>query len=138
VPCPVAPSRPCCGKTRQSKRLSSILVVQSRISGNLLSSLFIYENANTRALWAPHGLNAWLLGLSKDHYQCNLYYVPESKGYCVFGSANLFPQHCIASAFTPVTHAHELSTELQEILARMGRTKHTSAILKTLVQHLYA
>jgi len=41
-PDPVAPSRPCCGKTRQSKRPSSILIVQSRISGNLLSSLFIY------------------------------------------------------------------------------------------------
>ncbi len=42
MPCSVAPSWPCCGKTRQSKRLSSILVVQSRISGNLLSSLFIH------------------------------------------------------------------------------------------------
>jgi hypothetical protein len=40
VPDPVAPSHPCCGKTRQSKRLLSILIVQSRISGNLLSSLF--------------------------------------------------------------------------------------------------
>ncbi len=29
------------GKTRQTKRLSSILIVQSRISGNLLSSSFI-------------------------------------------------------------------------------------------------
>jgi len=42
VPDPVALSRPCCGKTRQSKRLLSILIVQSRISGNLLSCLFIY------------------------------------------------------------------------------------------------
>ncbi len=41
-PNPVAPLQPCCGKTRQSNRLSSILIVQSRISGNLLSSLFIY------------------------------------------------------------------------------------------------
>jgi hypothetical protein len=28
----------------------------------------IYEDANTRASWALHGLNAWLLGPSKDHY----------------------------------------------------------------------
>ncbi len=41
VPDPVALSHPCCGKTRQSKRLLSILIVQSRISSNLLSSLFI-------------------------------------------------------------------------------------------------
>jgi hypothetical protein len=42
VPNPVAPLCPCCGKTRQSKRLSPILIVQSRISSNLLSCLFIY------------------------------------------------------------------------------------------------
>jgi hypothetical protein len=29
-----------CGKTRQSKRLSSILILQSRISGNLYRSIF--------------------------------------------------------------------------------------------------
>ncbi len=38
----VPPLRPCCGKTRQSKSHLSILIVQSRVSGNLLSSLFIY------------------------------------------------------------------------------------------------
>jgi hypothetical protein len=41
VPDPVAPLHRCCGKTRQSKRLLSILIVQSRVSGNLLSYLFI-------------------------------------------------------------------------------------------------
>jgi hypothetical protein len=34
--------RPCCGKTRQSKRPSSIIIVHSRINGNLVCSLFIY------------------------------------------------------------------------------------------------
>ena len=43
VPDPVAPLRPCCGKTRQPKKLSSILIAQSRISGNLLSSLFYFK-----------------------------------------------------------------------------------------------
>jgi hypothetical protein len=32
----------------------------------------IYEDFNTHASWAPHGLNAWLLGPSKDHYCCHL------------------------------------------------------------------
>jgi len=38
---PVAPSRPCCAHTRQSKRPLSIQIVHSRICNNLLSSLFI-------------------------------------------------------------------------------------------------
>ncbi len=33
--------RPCCGKTRQSKRPLSIITVHSRNKGNLVSSLFI-------------------------------------------------------------------------------------------------
>ena len=56
----------------------------------------IYNDADLQASWAPHGLNAWLLGPSKDHYRCHVYYVPETTGYCVSGSADLFPQHCIA------------------------------------------
>ncbi len=98
----------------------------------------IYEDANMRASWAPHHLNSWLLGPSRDHYYCNLYYVPELKGYCVSGSTDLFPQHCIALAFTPVTHVQELSTKLQENLATMGHMRRTYAVLKTLARHLDA
>jgi hypothetical protein len=75
---------------------------------------------------------------SKDHYRCNLYYLPETKGYHVSGSANLFPQHCIVPAFTPVTHVQELSTEFQETLAAMRYKKRTFALLKVLAQHLDA
>ncbi len=98
----------------------------------------IYEDASTRALWAPHGIDAWLLRPSKDHYRCNLYYVPETKGYRISGSADLFPQHCIVPAFTPVMHVQELSTEFQETLATMRLKKCTFAVLKTLAQHLNA
>ncbi len=38
---PSTPSQPCCGKTWQSIRLLFATIVQSRISGNLLTSLFI-------------------------------------------------------------------------------------------------
>ncbi len=98
----------------------------------------IYEDAGTRASWAPQGLDSWLLWPSKIHYRCNLYYVPEMKGYRVSGSANLFPQHCIIPAFTPAMHVQELSTELQETLATMRHKKHTLAVLKMLAQHLDA
>ena len=84
------------------------------------------------------GLDAWLLGPSKDCYHCNLYYVPETCGYCVSGSANLFPQRCIAPAFTPVTHVQELADELQATLATMQYKRCTSAVLNTLAQQLNA
>ena len=56
-----------------------------------------------KALWAPHGLDAWLLGPSKDHYWCHLYYVPKTKGYRVSGSADLFPQHFLAPSYLPIS-----------------------------------
>ena len=98
----------------------------------------IYENADTRASWAPHGLDAWLLRPSKDHYHCNLYYVPETKRYRVSGLADRFPKHCIAPTYTPVTHVAELSTELQDTLATLPRTARTSAVVTTLARHIDA
>jgi hypothetical protein len=77
----------------------------------------IYKDADTQASWAPCGLNAWLLGPSKqDHYRSHLYYVPETSGYRVSGSADLFPQHCISPPYSHKTHIQELSTELKESL----------------------
>ena len=79
-----------------------------------------------------------MLGPSKDHYQCHLYYVPETLGYCVSGSADLFPQHCIEQMFTPITHVKELADKLQQTLATMCRKKLTLATLKMLKEHVNA
>ena len=40
---------------------------------------FIYETPAVWGSWASIGTDAWYLGLSKDHYRCNLYYVPVHK-----------------------------------------------------------
>ena len=72
----------------------------------------IYKDSDTRASWGPHGLDMWYLGPSKDHYQCHIYYVPETKGYRVSGLAELFPQHCQEPTYSPELHVRELSTEL--------------------------
>jgi hypothetical protein len=89
----------------------------------------IYEDSNTCALWAPHGLDAWLLGPSKDHYRCHLYYIPKNNEYCVSDLANLFPQHCIAQPYLHLTHVQELSVELQETLKNVHRHKRTLQVL---------
>jgi hypothetical protein len=104
----------------------------------LRTKAIIYKDADTRASWAPHGLDAWMLGPSKDLYQCHLYYVPEVPGYCVSSSADLFPQHCIEPTFTPVKHVKELSEELQQVLATMHCKERTLAALKTLTGHVNA
>jgi hypothetical protein len=54
----------------------------------------IYKDLDKQASWAPHGLDVWYLGPSKDHYRCQHYYVPKTRGYRISRSADLFPQHC--------------------------------------------
>jgi hypothetical protein len=98
----------------------------------------IYKESDTCTSWAPHGLNAWLLGPSKDHYRCHLYYVLETSGYRVYGSTNHFPQHCIAPPYLHETHAQELSIKLKELLKNVTTWEQTLMVLRTLVQHLDA
>jgi hypothetical protein len=80
----------------------------------------------------------WLLGPSKDHYRCNLYNVPETRGYRVSAAADLFPQQCIAPSSTPESHMKEISIELQQNLKTMGRKTHTLRVLQDLAVHLEA
>jgi hypothetical protein len=96
----------------------------------------IYEDPETRESWVPHGLDAWLLRPSKDHYKCNLYYIPETKGYRVSATVDLFPQHCIAPSFTPESHMKELSIELQQNLKTMGRKARTLRVLQVTCETL--
>jgi hypothetical protein len=41
----------------------------------------VYKDGNTRGLWASQGVNGWYLGPSMDHYQCDLYYIPNTWAY---------------------------------------------------------
>ena len=65
------------------------------------------------------------LGPSKDHYRCHLYYVPKTKGYRVSGSAELFPQHCIAPLYSHETHVTELVEEIKTTIPRLSRRART-------------
>ena len=74
----------------------------------------IYEDASTRGSWAPRGVDGWYLGPSKDHYRCNHYYIPETGGYRISGSAELFPQHCQLPNLTPLQQLVRLSPGLTD------------------------
>jgi hypothetical protein len=53
----------------------------------------VYEDGDTRGLWASRGIDGWYLGPSKDHYRCALYFISKTRAYCISGSTDLFPQH---------------------------------------------
>jgi hypothetical protein len=74
----------------------------------------IYEDKDTRGLWASRGVDGWYLGPSMGHYRCNLYYVTETQGYRILGSTELFPQHCQLLDMSPHQHLQALTNELTE------------------------
>jgi hypothetical protein len=102
----------------------------------LRTRAIICKDLDTWASWAPHGLDAWYLGPSKDHYPCHHYDVLETKGYRISGSADLFPQHCKEPLYSHYSHIWELSTELQENLLTIGCKAKSLNVLNLLAQHL--
>ena len=98
----------------------------------------IYEAPAVRGSWAARGTDAWLLGPSKDHYRCNIYYVPETSAYRISGSAELFPQHCQLPNLTPHEHIEALTLELTNEAREAATTPKGKALIKLLRTHLDA
>jgi hypothetical protein len=92
----------------------------------------VYEDGDTRGLWATRGIDAWYLGPSQDHYRCNLYYIPETRAYRISGLAKLFPQHCQLPDMTPHQHLHELTNKLNDTAIRVIGTTKGRRLLKKL------
>ncbi len=91
----------------------------------------VYEDGD-RGSWASRGIDGWCLGPSKDHYQCALYYIPETRAYCISGSAELFPQHCQLPNLTPDQHFRALIDELANETATANKIPTGRRLIKLL------
>jgi hypothetical protein len=96
----------------------------------------VYEDGNTRGLWASRGVDAWYLGPSKDNYQCDLYYIIETRAYGISGPTELFLQHCQLSDMTPHQHLRALTEELAEATTVASNTPKGKRLLKFLIQKI--
>jgi hypothetical protein len=90
----------------------------------------------THGSWASRGVNARYLGPSKDHYQCDLYYIIETQAYRISGSTELFPQHCQLPDMTLHQHLRALMKELAEATAVASNTPKGKRLLKFLIQKI--
>ncbi len=96
----------------------------------------VYEDGNTRGLWASRGVDGWYLGPSMDHYQCNLYYIPDTRAYRISGSTELFRQHCQLPNLTPHQHFRALTDELTEATAIASATQKGLRLIKLLQENI--
>ncbi len=77
-------------------------------------------------------VDGWYLSPSKDHYQDTLYYIPETRAYCISGSTELFPQHCQLPNLTPDQHFCALTEELAEETATANNMPMGHRLIKIL------
>ena len=83
----------------------------------------IYESPAARGSWGSRGTDAWYLGPSLDHYQCNHYFVPETRAYRISRSAELFPQHCQVPFLSTSDHIQELMNKVVSTFKNMTPKK---------------
>ncbi len=88
------------------------------------------QNPAVRGSWASCGTDAWYLGPSADHYQCNIYYVPETHAYRILGSAELFPQHCQVPNLSNNAHLKALTEELETTTGITAKTHKGRTLIK--------
>jgi hypothetical protein len=96
----------------------------------------VYEDRDTRGLWASRGVDAFYLSPAIDHYRCDHYYVPETRAYRISGSSELFPQHCQLPSLTPHQHFRALTKELTKTTELANGTPNGRPLLKLLATRI--
>jgi hypothetical protein len=67
-----------------------------------------------------------------DHYQCDLYFIPETRACWVWGLTELFPQHCQLPNLTPHQHLRVLTNELANSTTNASATTKGCRLFKLL------
>jgi hypothetical protein len=71
-----------------------------------------------------------------DHYRCDIYYIPETRGYRILGSTELFPQHCQLPDMPHHQHLRTLTDKLIKVAAVANETTKGKQVLCTLQDHI--
>jgi hypothetical protein len=77
----------------------------------------IFEDPDTREIWAPHGKEAWYLGPAMEHYRCYEFYLPETKGTRIAGSVEFFTHYCNTPTISSAEQATHAAQDLMHALA---------------------
>jgi hypothetical protein len=96
----------------------------------------VYKDVNSRGSWVLRGIDVWYLGPSKDHYQCDYYYIIQIRAYHISGLTELFPQHCQLPNLAPHQHLRALTDELAKATELASNTPKGKRLLKYLAQKI--
>jgi hypothetical protein len=93
--------------SRVNPKLSAYAVLEGQFNFNKTplapvgTKALVFLDPNKRTTWESHAIDAWYTGPAKMHYRNYRFYVPETRGYRISGSAKFFPAHCKMPAIEP-------------------------------------
>ena len=96
----------------------------------------LFEPPDQRPSWGPHGIDAWYIGPTMEHYRCFKFYLPETNATRIGATAKFFPHHCkmpkLSSEDAATAAANDLIAALQKPspalpYLKLGST-HTTAL----------
>ncbi len=61
----------------------------------------VYDDPAVRASWAPHGTDAYYVGVALKHYRCMHFFIPATRRYCIADTWRLYPSHCATPTISP-------------------------------------
>jgi hypothetical protein len=94
----------------------------------------VFLDPNKRHTWQSHAIDAWYVGPAKKHYRNYRFFIPETKGYRVSGTAKFFPAHCKLPAIEPGDTVRLAAQDLIVAIEKMSNApidlnpKHTQAL----------
>ena len=61
----------------------------------------VYNDPTVHASWAPHGTNAYYVGIAPNHYWCMRFFMPATRRYRIADTCRLYPSHCATPTISP-------------------------------------
>ena len=93
--------------SRVNPKLSAYAVLEGQFNYNKTplapvgTKALVFLDPDKQNTWESHAIDAWYTGPAKMHYRNYRFYIPETRGYRISGSAKFFPAHCKMPASEP-------------------------------------
>ena len=94
----------------------------------------IFEDPETRASWAPHGIDGWYVGRAKKHYRGLRFWIPGTRRYRISDTYRLYPAHyrdlTLSELDQSIIAGHALLHDMQQQpqSSTVQRVEHTRVI----------
>jgi hypothetical protein len=97
----------------------------------------VYDDPAVRASWAPHGTDAYYVGIAPRHYRCMHFFIPATRRFHIADTWRLYPSHCATPTFSPEDVTILAACDVLRALdGTVPATSHDAVALRTAIRDL--